>query len=114
VGFSTNFRTAVLGFIDLGNSVKLACQTFSISRSSIQRWRNKQTNTGILDSTPRKKTPYKFDIEALKNYLNEHPDAHLSEIAPRFNMTISGMSRALSRLNITRKKKPRNTKKEMK
>ncbi len=48
--------------------------------------------------------PYKFDIDALKEYLKEHPDAHLSEIAPRFNMTIAGVSRALSRLNITRKK----------
>ena len=67
-----------------------------------------------MDSEPRKKIPYKFDIDALKEYLKEHPDAHLSEIAPRFNMTISGVSRALSRLNITRKKKPRNIKKEMK
>lgn len=114
MGFSTDLRAAVLGFIDLGNSVKLACKTFSVSRSSIQRWRNKQTNTGVLDSEPRKKIPYKFDIDALKEYLKEHPDAHLSEIAPRFNMTISGVSRALSRLNITRKKKPRNIKKEMK
>ena len=105
MGFSTDLRTAVLDFIDLGNSVKLACKTFSISRSSIQRWRNKQTNTGVLDSEPRKKIPYKFDIDALKEYLKEHPDVHLSEIAPRFNMTISGVSRALSRLNITRKKK---------
>lgn len=114
MGFSTDLRTAVLDFIDLGNSVKLACQTFSVSRSSIQRWRNKQTNTGVLGSKPRKKTPYKFNIDALKEYLNKHPDAHLSEIAPQFNMTSSGISKALSRLKIIRKKKPRNTKKEMK
>ena len=72
VGFLIDLRTAVLGFIDLGNSVKLACKTFSISRSSIQRWRNKQTNTGVLDSEPRKKIPYKFDVDALKEYLKDY------------------------------------------
>jgi len=72
VGFSTDLRTAFLGFIDLGNSVKLACKTFSVSRSSIQQWRNKQTSTGVLDSEPRKKIPYKFDVDALKEYLQDY------------------------------------------
>ncbi len=72
MGFLIDLRTAVLGFIDLGNSVKLACKTFSVSRSSIQQWRNKQTSTGVLDSEPRKKIPYKFDVDALKEYLKDY------------------------------------------
>jgi len=114
MGYSTDLREAVLKFIDAGNSVKTACKLFTVSRSSVQRWRLRLAEAGSIDPKPRIKSPYKVDESALKDYIAAHPDAYLNEIASHFNVTNSGISKALSRLKITRKKKLRSMRKEMK
>lgn len=114
MGYSTDLRETVLNFIDAGNSVKTACKLFTVSRSSIQRWRVRLNEVGTIASKPRIKSPYKVNETALKAYITTHPDAYLNEIAAHFNVTDSGISKALSRLKITRKKKPRSMLKEMK
>lgn len=114
MGYSTDLREVVLDFIDAGNSIKTACKLFSVSRSSVQRWRLRLNERGTLSSKPRIKSPYKVDELALKAYIAEHPDAYLNEIATYFNITDSGISKALSRLKITRKKKRHSMLKEMK
>jgi transposase len=114
VGYSTDLREKVLAFIEAGGSVKSACTLFVVSRSSVQRWRLIKNETGTLSRKPRPKSSYKVDENALKNYIANHPDAFLNEIAEYFNITTSGICRALHRLKITRKKKLHFTQKEMK
>lgn len=114
MGYSTDLRETVLNFIDAGNSIKTACKLFAVSRSSIQRWRLKLSEGGSLGRKPQIKAPYKVDVVALTAYISEHPDAYLNEIATHFNVTDSGISKALSRLKITRKKKRHSIQKEMK
>lgn len=114
MGYSTDLRGTVLNFIDAGHSIKEACKLFTVSRSSIQRWRLKLSGGGHLGSKSRIKSPYKVDSAALCAYISEHPDAYLNEIATHFNVTDSGISKALSRLKITRKKKQRSMQKETK
>jgi len=114
MGYSTDLRETVLRFIEAGNSIKTACKLFTVSRSSIQRWRLRLNEAGTIDRKPRIKSPYKVDESALKAYIAAHPDAYLNEIAAHFNVTDSGISKALSRLKITRKKKLRSMPKEMK
>lgn len=114
MGYSTDLRETVLKFIDAGNSIQAACNLFTISRSSIQRWRVRLNETGVIDRKPRTKSPYKVNESALKVYIATHPDAYLNEIAAHFNVTDSGISKAMSRLKITRKKKLRSMLKEMK
>ena len=113
MGYSTDLRGSVLRFIDSGNSIKAACKLFSVSRSSIQRWRSRLSKAGTIEPKLRIKSPYKVDASALKAYIFAHPDAYLNEIAAHFNVTASGISKALSRLKITRKKKLRSMLKEM-
>jgi transposase len=114
MGYSTDLRETVLNFIETGNSIKTACKLFAVSRSSIQRWRLRLSEGAPLGPKPRIKSPYKVDAAALSAYISDHPDAYLNEIAAHFNVTDSGISKALSRLKITRKKKRRSMQKEMK
>ena len=95
---------AVLNYIDSGNKVSEASAIFDVSESSIGRWRRRQKNTSSIKRRPRTNNPYKIDNEALKAYIKFHPDAYLNEIATHFNVMESGFSKALKRLNITRKK----------
>ncbi len=101
---TTEVRERVLAYIEEGGLIKTACKLFRVSRSSIQRWRLRKTVTGVLSPVERTNAPYKVDDEALKRYIEFHPDAHLNELASHFGLTPSGIWRALKRLKITRKK----------
>jgi putative transposase len=104
-GYSIDLRKRVLSFIEEGHGgITKASRVFSIGKSAIYSWINKKKTTGSIDITKRIKKPRKFKKHDLINYINKHPDAYLHEIAKNFNMSISGVCRALKRLNITRKK----------
>lgn len=111
---STDLRNRVLEYIEAGGLIKSACKVFKVSRSSIQRWRILREETGDVTPPSRERTPYKLDDTRLREFVSAHPDAHLDEMAEAFNVTSSGVWRALKRLNITRKKSRPSTSREMK
>lgn len=113
MSYSKDLRKRTLKFVDEGGSIKEACLLFEVSRSSFQRWRLKQKNTGSVVSKSRQRTPYKIDNAKLTAFIVKHPDAYLNEIAAHFQVTIPCVSIALKRLKITRKKRVHFTKKEM-
>lgn len=102
---SKDIRKIAIQYVAQGGSIKDACLLFEVSRSSFQRWRLIKEKTGNLASKPRDRTPYKIDNDELKAYIEKHPDAYLNEIALHFKVTIPGVSIALKRLKITRKKR---------
>ncbi len=106
---STDIRTIVMKYIDSGGLIKTACELFNVSRSSIQRWRSRQEQLGTISPSIRANLPYKLKDEVLQSYMDANPDAYLSEIATHFEATESGVWRALCRLKMTRKKRPRST-----
>ena len=101
---STDLRSRVLDYIEAGGLIKSACVLFKVSRSSIQRWRDKKEETGSISPVSRINAPYKINDIALQSYIQANPDAYLSEMAVHFGVTTSGLWRALKRLKITRKK----------
>ncbi|MCH9715735.1 MAG: transposase [Gammaproteobacteria bacterium] len=111
---SSDLRVRVLEYIEAGGVIKTACDTFQVSRSSIQRWRSKKEETGALLPTPRKNLPYKVDDVKLQEFISSNPDAYLNEIDEHFSITDSSAWRALTRLRITRKKSHRFIKSETK
>lgn len=114
MSYSKDFREQVLSYIDGGKTHAQACAVFSIGSSSIKRWKRSKRETGSVERQERSKIPYKIDNDKLKSYVKTHSDASLNDIAVYFGVTESGISKALSRLKITRKKRLRSTKKEMK
>ena len=110
---SSDLRVRVLGYIEAGGLIKTACDTFQVSRSSIQRWRSLKEKTGDLQPAQRERTAYKVDDIKLRAFIADHPDAYLHEIAEKFGVTAPGIWSALKRLKITRKKSPRFIKNEM-
>jgi len=66
---STDLRTRVLDYIEAGGLIKSACVLFKVSRSSIQRWRDKKEETGSISPVSRINAPYKINDTALQSYL---------------------------------------------
>lgn len=112
MSYSNALRKRALKCVAEGGTIKEAYLLFGVSRSSFQRWRLKQKNTGSLAPKSRMRVPYKVDNDELTAFIDKPPDAYLNEIAAHFQVTIPSVSIALKRLHITRKKRLHFTKKE--
>ena len=102
---SCDFREAALSYKQKGHTIKQTCETFNISQRTYTNWNTLKQKTGNLK--PKKHGPRKrkIDPQKLRQYVEEHPDAYLKELAQHFNVKPSSMYNALVKLNITRKKK---------
>jgi transposase len=103
--FSTDLREATLAYKQKGHTIQQTCQTFNISKRTYHNWQAQKQKIGNLQ--PKKHGPRKrkIDPQQLKQYITQHPDAYLKEIATQFNCKTSSMHNALVKLKITRKKK---------
>lgn len=108
-------RERVIAFIEQGGKKVDAAQLFKVSRPAIDKWILLKKETGSLKSPPIPERSWrKIDRDALRDYVNNNPDALLSEYARHFNVSDSGIWRSLKRINYTLKKKRLFTKNVMK
>ena len=70
----------------------------------MQKWKSQLKESGTLAPKKRKETWRKIDPEKLRQFVAEHPDAYLREIAAEFGCAMFAVQKALKRLNISRKK----------
>jgi transposase len=89
-------------------------ELFQIGLSTIQRWITLKKEKGHVEAKRRKYAYKRIDDQKLIEYVEAHPDHFLSEIAENFNLTPQAIFYALKRLKITRKKRLRFIRKEMK
>ena len=96
-------------YLDRGNSQRKTRETFHISMATINKWRRKYEQTGEIKDAPARRKHKKLPPEALRTYVEEHPDAYLKEIGEAFGCSDTAVQKALRRLNITRKKRVSDT-----
>jgi len=104
---------AVLYFMD-GHTYAETAKIFHVSVFAVHTWVQKYQETGDLSDKPPHRGFKKIDPEKLRTYVKEHQDATQQEIADEFHCSNQAISKALKRLNITRKKKRAATKNGMK
>ncbi len=102
---SEQLRKIVLTYLAKGNTQQEAANTYSVSISSIKRWKKSQRESGTVAIQARQCTPYKIDTNKLQAYIKSHPDAYLQEIAAHFGVTDSGICKAFKTLKYHAKKK---------
>jgi transposase len=102
--YSCDFREAVLTYKQKGHTLKQVCETFNISQQTYCNWLTQKQKTGNLNPKKHSTRKRKIDPQKLKQYIEEHPDAYLKELAQNFNVKTSSIHVALIKLKITRKK----------
>jgi len=90
--------------MDEGHSYAKTAAVFKVNPSTLQRWKSQLKEAGTLEPKKRKETWRKIDPSKLKEFLKQHPDAYLKEIAEAFGCTDTAVTKALRRLKISRKK----------
>lgn len=99
--YSLDFRMHILSIKD---NEKLTFQAtkerFGVAVSTLLRWEK-----GFEPKTSRCKKPTKIHDDKLLQDVKDYPDAFQYERAERLNASQRGISHALKRLDITRKKR---------
>lgn len=105
MAYSLDFRKKVLAYCEKTGSITEASVIFDISRNTIYQWLNLKEKTGELHHQVKGTKPRKVDRDKLKNYLEAHPDAFLTEIASEFDCHPTAIHYALKAMGYTRKKR---------
>ena len=107
-GYSQDLRERVLKYVDAGHSKTKASKLFNVGRQTIYNWLELREQTGsILMRRTGKKKAHKIDTQALSDYIAQHPDAYLHEIADTFGVTAPAIWYWCKKKKMTRKKKHR-------
>jgi transposase len=110
--YSYDLREKALSYIENGGTKKSASKIFGVTIRTLDNWivRNKK---GVLAPKRRRSSPSKINSDQLRQYIQEHPDAYLKEIAKQFGSTLQAVFYACRRLKITLKKRSRSTRNGM-
>ena len=113
-GYSIDLRERVVSYIQDGHTQKEASTVFKLPRQTIYNWLRLKVETGHLRMRRSgKHSSLKLGKEALHQAVDRYPDHYLWELAALFQVSPSGIYRALKRYKITRKKRRSSLRKEM-
>ena len=104
MSYPIKYRKRVIEYRQEGHTLEETSNIFAVAISTIRRWEQQLKEKGDLETKALNRTFKKIAPEKLKEYIDEHPDAYLKEIAEVFGCSDTAIRKALKRLNITRKK----------
>ena len=103
MAYSIDFRKKVLDYCERTHNIAKATDLFNISRNTIYQWLKLQQKTGKLEHQAKGIQPKKVDRKKLIAYLEDYPDAYLSEIATVFDCHPTTIHYALKSIGYIRK-----------
>ena len=109
--YPMELRLRAINYVKRGGSVEDAQEKFAVGRDTIYRWLRLE-KAGKLEPKKSWGKWKKINPEELRARVKANNDATLWEIAKEFGVSDVGILKALRRLELTLKKRPRNTSKE--
>ena len=98
MAYPKDYRQMILAKLQSGETYRALSLEFGISKTTILNWKKQPERKVRVSRT------YKIDLEQLAQDVMDYPDAFQRERAVRFNCSDRAISKALKRLNVTRKK----------
>ena len=108
--FHTLMSHAIKGCAIHRRIVIQTAATFNLSRNTLYLWIRLKKQTGSLKHQVTGLNAVKLERQKLAQYVGQHPDAYLHEIAKHFDCTAATVCYALKQMGMTRKKRPPLTK----
>ena len=105
MAYDIKFKKRTIKYHEEGNSIRKTAKTFGISPNTLNTWLKEYREHGELTIKPKPANNTKLTEEELLAYFAENDDSYQEETAKHFGVSQSGISRALKRLKITRKKR---------
>jgi transposase len=109
MAYSEDLRKKAMEYYHEGHSLRGTAQVFHVSYVAVRGWKQLEETTGSLKKRELHRSFKKIDPVKLQEYMNEHPDAYLKEIAAFFHCGNTSVDKALKKCGITRKKRLQST-----
>lgn len=105
-GYSDDLRDKALRYYDKGGKSQAEVSAiFGVSHRTFAQWvKLRKSGDFRRRAKQKRRAPAKIESEALRLYIDQHPDAYFREIALVFKVSDVGILKACRRLGITRKK----------
>jgi transposase len=99
-------KRAVEYMIEEGHTESETAKVCKVGTTSLKRWKKDVKNSGLPTSKydTKNRKPRKLPEQEVRAHVKAEPDALIKERAAHFGCSRSGMSKALRRYNITKKK----------
>ena len=110
MAYSTDLRHKALNYYEQCKNISQTAATFNLSRNTLYLWIRLKKQTGSLKHQVTGLNAVKLDRQKPAQYVGQHPDAYLHEIAKHFDCTAAAVYYALKQMGMTRKKRPPLTK----
>lgn len=114
--YHVNLRERVIRAVRKGMTKTKACDTFNVCRQTIYNWLTLEKEQGHLEPKSDYQRGHSHgisDLTALKQYVDAHPDQTQEEMAEKFSVGSSTISRGLQKIKYSRKKRATHTQNEM-
>ena len=105
MSYSEDYRKITIKYRQEGHTLEETKKIFKVSIATIRAWEKQFKEKGDFKPKVPNRPFKKIDPEKLKEYVQQHPDAYLKEMAEQFHCSSEAVRKALKRLKITRKKK---------
>ena len=102
--YSIDYRKRAVEYKREGHTFKQLWEAFRIPSETYYRWSKEYEDGFTKPTTPRTRTR-KIDREALRQAVEEKPDAYLRELAKPFGCTPTAIHQMLETMGITLKKR---------
>lgn len=99
------YRKRAVEYRKEGHTIEETSKTFKIGTSTLKTWVKKHDETGEIKDKPLERRYKKVDPIKLEKYIEDNPEAYLSEIAEVFLCSGEAIRQNLKKLKITRKKR---------
>ena len=105
-GYSNDLREKALRYYDKGGKSQAEVSNiFGVSHRTFAQWvKLRKVGDFRRRVQQKRRASVKIKSEALRLYIEQHPDAYFREIAAFFKVSDVGILKACRRLGITRKK----------
>ena len=110
MAYSADLRNKALNYYEQCKNISQTAATFNLSRNTLYLWIRLKKQTGSLKHQVTGLNAVKLDRQKLAQYVGQHQDAYLHEIAKHFDCTAAAVCYALKQMGMTRKKRPPLTK----
>ena len=104
MSYDTKYRHRAISYWNEGHSIRATAEVFKVGTTTLQNWKKQLEATGSLEPKTRITTWRKIEPGRLGEYLEQHPDAYLKEMAEEFGCSEVAIWKALRRIKVTRKK----------
>ena len=112
--YSLDLRTKVIKYLEKGNSVHKASETFGIAVRTIFYWKSLYKKEELKPKNNLIRKPKKLDPKTVESYITNHPEKTIQQVAEHFNVWYQSIYYHIKKLNFTYKKKSSSIKKETK